>query len=310
MESDIKEVLISTTTFAEFDRTPLDCMEKKGLSYKLNPYGRKLNAGEVIELGKNAIGIVAGTEPFTNDVLLHLPKLRVISRCGSGTDNIDLESADKKGIKVYNTRGIPSRAVAELTVGVLLNLLRKITQMDRLVREGKWEKKMGALLYGKKVGIIGFGSVGQKVCELLSAFGAELSYCDIEPKDCSFTCAHKTFEEILKWADIVTLHLSLSKNCKCIIGNAEIELMKKGILIINLSRGGMVDEQALYNALKNGHISGAALDVFEHEPYEGPLRALDNIILTPHVGSYAKETRIEMETEAVSNLLKGFGVLR
>jgi len=251
------------------------------------------------------IGIIAGTESLNNNVFPYLQELKVISRCGSGIDNVDLRVAQERGIKVYNTPDVATRAVAELTVGVILNLIRKVNQVDRIIRDGNWDKRMGNLLYGKKVGIVGFGRIGQKVGELLSIFGTELSYYDIEPKYSSINCAQKTFKEILAWADIITLHLSYSEGCKSIIGKRELELMKKGSWLINLSRGGVVDEQALYQVLKNGHLSGAAVDVFEQEPYSGPLRELDNIILTPHIGSYARETRIEMEIRAVKNLLKG-----
>ncbi|MBL7129814.1 MAG: phosphoglycerate dehydrogenase [Candidatus Omnitrophica bacterium] len=305
IKQEIKQILISTTAFAEFDKTPLTLLEENGFNYSLNPYRRKLKATEIIELAKEAVGIIAGTERLSDDIFSHLQKLKVISRCGSGMDNVDLQSAQKRGIKVYNTPDGPTRAVAELTVGVILNLLRHINQTDRIIRDGNWKKEMGNLLYGKKVGIIGFGRIGQKVCELLSAFGVELSYCDIEPKSCPINCSQKTLKEILTWADILTLHLSCSGGSKYIMGKRELSLMKQGSWLINLSRGGVVDEKALYDALKNGHLCGAAMDVFEQEPYDGPLRGLDNIILTPHIGSYAKEARIKMEIQAVENLLKG-----
>ena len=164
---------------------------------------------------------------------------------------------------------------------------------------------MGNLLCGKRVGIIGFGRIGQKVGELISAFGAELAYTDVEPKASSFACVKKGLDEILGWADIITLHLSILKNSEPLIGNKEFNLMKKGSWFINVSRGNAVDENALHLVLKSGHLSGAALDVFVKEPYIGPLKELDNVILTPHIGSYARESRIKMEKEAVENLIKG-----
>lgn len=310
MKQENKQILISTTTFAEFDRTPLILLDEKEFSYAFNPYRRKMKTEEIIELARDSVGIIAGTESLNDDVLSHLEKLRVISRCGSGVDNVDLKAAQKKGIKVYNTPDGPTRAVAELTIGLILNLLRKVNQMDRFVRNGNWVKEIGNLLYGKKVGIVGFGRIGQKVGELISTFGTEIAYCDIAIKDCKIECKRKEFEEILPWSDILTLHLSLVEGHKLVMGERELMLMKKGSWLINISRGGIVDEMALYNAIKNGHLSGAALDVFEQEPYtKGPLRELDNIILTPHIGSYAKEARIKMETEAARNLLKGLEVM-
>jgi len=300
-----KKILIATTSFGKFDKGPLDLIEEKGFSYIINPYRRKLKSDEIILLGKDVIGIIAGTESLTDEVFSHLSNLRAVSRCGVGMDNVDIEALERRKIKFYNTPDAPTRAVSELTVGVILDLLRKVGQMDRIVRDGGWEKKMGNLLYGKKVGIIGFGRIGQKVSELLSGFSVELSYYDIENKVPPIDCSKKEFEEILSWADIISLHLSLSKGSEFIIGEKEINLMKKGGFLINLSRGGIIDEEALYRSLKSNHLSGAALDVFKEEPYRGHLRELDNVILTPHIGSYAREVRVQMEKEAVRNLLKG-----
>lgn len=299
------KIVITTTSFGKYDNLPAELCKAKRFEVILNPFGRKIKSDELVELAKEAVGLIAGTEPITEAVLLKLPSLKVISRCGAGLDNVDIDAAKRLGIKVFNTPDAPTLAVAELTVGLILNLLRKINQMDASIRNDRWEKLMGNLLFEKKVGIIGFGLIGQKVGELLVAFGVKLAYCDLEPKVCSFNCSEKRFEEILSWADILTLHLSPSKGCNPIIGMRELGLMKKGGWLINVSRGGVVDEKAIYLSLKEGHLSGVAIDVFEQEPYIGPLKNLDNVILTPHVGSYAKEARIEMEKQAVENLLKG-----
>ena len=303
-----KKVFISTTTFAEFDREPLELLEQKGYNFKLNPYKRKMTSEEIAEHGKGALGLVAGTETLDERLFEKLETLKVISRCGSGMDNVDIGAAGKRGIKVCNTPDGPALAVAELTVGLFLNILRKITKMDRLVRLKKWEKNMGNLLFGKNVGIIGFGRIGQKVARLISAFGAGIIYFDVKDKpgiDSEYK--NKSLSELLKEADIVTLHLSFSGKKGAVIGGKELRLMKKGSVLINASRGGAVDEAALYEALKKGHLSGAALDVFGDEPYSGPFLELDNIILTPHIGSYAKEARVKMEVDAVKNLLFALG---
>jgi D-3-phosphoglycerate dehydrogenase len=299
------KVAITTTSFAEFDDQSLQALSDSGFEVALNPYGRKLSGDEVIKIAADAVGLIAGTELLDKIVLEKLPLLKVISRCGAGLDNVDLDTAEKLGIKVFNTPDAPTLAVAELTIGLILNLLRKVHVMNEAARKGIWEKKMGNLLSGKKVGIIGFGRIGQKVGELLSAFGVELRYCDVEAKDCKFKCGRMPLDHLLSWADIITLHVSLSAEHKSLISRKELEAMKKGGLLINVSRGGVVDEQALYNALYKNHLSGAALDVFEREPYKGPLTKLDNIIITPHIGSYAAESRIRMEFQSVENLLRG-----
>ncbi len=298
----MNKIAITTTTFGEYDKGPLNLLSKNGFQVKLNSFRRKLKKGEVIELCKDVIGIIAGTETLDSDTIRTLSNLKVISRCGAGIDNVALVDADRIGIKVYNTPDAPTSAVAELTVGLILNLLRKICWMDRELSSGKWHKKMGNLIHGKKVGIKGFGRVGRKVAELLKPFGCEIAYADPFVEDGLLGLNRLSLEDLLGWADIITIHVSVSEK---LIGEREFQLMKKGTYIVNTSRGGVIDELVLYKYLTNGYLSGAALDVFKDEPYTGPLKELDNVIITPHIGSYAKEARIEMERQAVENLLRG-----
>jgi D-3-phosphoglycerate dehydrogenase len=297
-----KKIAITTTSFAKFDTKPIDLLKEKGYAIVTNTYKREIKGNEIIEICKGCIGIVAGTEKYEREILTELKGLKVISRCGVGMDNVDIATANSLGMQVVNTPLGPTLAVAELTVGLILGLLRKINRMDSDIRKGKWEKLMGNLLNKKKVGILGFGRIGQKTAELLKVFGVDLAYFDIEDKN-SLNAKKMEFDDILGWADIIVLHLSASKG-KVLIGIDEIAKLKKGSIFINVSRGGVAAEEPLLEALKNGQIAGAALDVFEKEPYAGPFIELDNVILTPHIGSYAKEARIEMETQAVINLLE------
>ena len=299
------KIAITVSSFVEYDRTPLKHLRKKGFEVINNTFSRRLNKKETLELCRRCIGIIAGTEIYDSDILEKLSEIKVISRCGAGVDNIDLDATKKLGIKVLNTPDVPTLAVAELTVGLILALLRKISLMDREIQGDLWKKRMGTLLSGKRVGIIGFGRIGRKVAELLKAIGAEIIYTDpnvTEKKAGIFP--RVDFKELLKNSDIISLHLSYSKENYRLIGQEEFSLMKQGAFLINCSRGGIVDENALYSALKEGKLAGAALDVFEQEPYNGPLKELDNVVLTPHIGSYAKESRIEMEMQAVRNLLE------
>lgn len=298
----MKKVAITTTSFGEHDDSPLELCKKKGLMVVLNPYKRKIEADELVELAEDAVGLIAGTECITEEVISKLPALKVISRCGAGLDNVDLDAVKRRGIKLLNTPDAPTLAVAELTVSLILNLLRGVCRMDRELRDDLWQKRMGNLLYGKKVGIKGFGRIGRKVAELLRPFGCEMAYSDPFVEDLSSPLKRLSLDELLGWADIVSIHISANEK---IIGERELRLMKKGAWLVNTSRGKVLDESALYENLKNGHLSGAALDVFEQEPYTGPLMELDNIILTPHIGSYAKEARVEMERQSVENLCKG-----
>lgn len=302
-------IAITTSSFGECNKNPVDLLMDNGFDVIMNPFRRTLKGNEIVDLCKGCIGIIAGTEVLNARALESLTQsmipvsdLKVISRCGAGLDNVALDAARNLGIKVFNTPDAPTLAVAELTVGLILNLLRKISYMDRNVRSEHWKKSMGNILSGKKVGIIGFGRIGKKVAGLLKALGCKVRYYDVrtEVSDCG--TERVELDELLKSSDIVSIHVSLKE---LLIGDVEINKMKKGAYLINVSRGGVVKEEALYAALKNGHLSGAAIDVFEQEPYSGPLKELDSAILTPHIGSYALETRVEMEEQAVENLLKG-----
>lgn len=296
------KIAVTTTSFGKYDSIPLQLCEDEGFSVSLNPYGRKVTSDELIELAKDAVGIIAGTENISENVLLKLPWLKVISRCGVGLDSVDIGSAKKLGIEVLNTPDAPTLAVAELTICLIMNLLRKPAQMNKEICEGIWKKRMGLLLCGKNVGIIGFGRIGRKVADLLYPFCCRVAFYDPFVESSETGIEKLPLDDLLLSADIVTMHVSVNDR---IIGNKELRMMRKGSFLVNVSRGGVIDEQALYNCLKEAHLSGAALDVFESEPYKGKLRELDNVMLTPHIGSYAREARIEMEKQAVKNLIKG-----
>lgn len=296
----MKKVAITTTSFAKGDTRPMEMLKEEGLEIVVNGLGRKLSKDETISLCSGCVAILAGTENYSRDVLVKLAGLKVISRCGVGMESIDLKTANEMGIEVVNTPAGPTTAVAELAVALILDLLRKVSFMDRAIRSGGWEKVMGNLLSGKNVGIIGFGRIGEKVAALLEPFGCKIMYTDIA-RDAVKNFKNVPLTELLKKSDIVSIHVSSKET---LIGEKELMAMKKSALIVNMSRGEVVDERALYRALKDGHLGGAALDVFNEEPYGGSLRELDNVVLTPHVGSYALEARIGMEIEAVENLLK------
>ena len=304
----MNRILITPSIFGKDDSTPLSSLRNAGYEAIINPYGRKLTEDEVLNLllELKPVGIIAGVEPLTARVLQQAKGLRVISRCGAGLENVDLDAARSLGIIVTNTPDAPTQAVAELTIGLIFNLLRRISFLDRELREGKWTKETGSLVRDKKVGIIGLGRIGKRVAEILLALGAKVAGTDIQP---DYGWLQKSqvsllsLEELLKQSDILCLHVSHAASNKDLIGRKELETMPEGAYLINTSRGEVIDHDALYSVLTSGHLSGAALDVFDQEPYTGPLTRLDNVVLTPHIGSYAKETRLEMETQAVKNLL-------
>jgi D-3-phosphoglycerate dehydrogenase len=189
---------------------------------------------------------------------------------------------------------------------MIFDLLRKLTYHTTLLRSKRWEKVPGFLLAGKKVGIMGLGRIGKKVGEIMIKLDADVYGMDLIPDTKwadSLGMKIVPFDDLLRQSDILSIHLSTIKDKPLYLGEKEIRSMKRGAILINTARGQMVDETALYNALKDGHLDGAALDVFPEEPYKGKLCELDNIILTPHVATLTKESRIQMEVEATLNLI-------
>lgn len=295
-------IAITTSSFAQYSDEPYRLLKETGIEYVSNPFGRQLTEEEAIDLLNGCVGVAAGTEPLTARLMDALPHLKVISRCGVGLDNVNLKAAAARGIKVCNTPDGPTLAVAELTLAYALALLRKITQMDRELRAGAWKKRMGNTIRGKKLGIIGFGRIGQAVAAIFTPLGVEVAFND--PVVDSEIYQKMSVKDLLTWSNILSLHSSKSGGECSLFSFEQLCTMKPGSWIINAARGGLVDESALYTLLKSGHLSGAAIDVFEREPYHGPLKELDNVILTPHIGSYARESRIQMEIDTIKNLIK------
>jgi D-3-phosphoglycerate dehydrogenase len=302
------KVLISSRSFGKIDSEPTDILKNAGFEVIFNPYDRKLSKSEFIELIGESVGLIAGTEQITEDVLIHARSLKVISRYGVGMDNIDQNAAKKRGIKVYNTPNAPSKAVAELTLCIVLNLLRRIPESSSSMGNGKWDPQMGHSLHNKTIGIIGLGRIGKEVVRLLKPFDLKILAYEMYP-DHDFVASHSirivSLDELLSLSDIVSIHLPLMEETVNIIGEKELSLMKSTSILINTARGGLVDEGALAQALMNRTISAAGIDAFKEEPYSGQLLGLKNVMLTPHIGSFTEETRKIMELETVENLLKG-----
>ena len=211
---------------------------------------------------------------------------------------------DRLGIDVFNTPDAPTQAVAELTIAHMLNSLRHISTTDSNMRSGKWTPTMGSLLATKTVGLIGVGRIGSAVAKLAQAFGARV--IGFDPVVSSHNSVELlSLDEVLNQADIVSLHVPINDQTHHIVNASAISRMKPGSIVVNVSRGGLIDESALHDALKSQHLSGAALDCFEDEPYSGPLLQIPGVHVTAHMGSYARETRDLMEVEASTNLVNG-----
>jgi D-3-phosphoglycerate dehydrogenase len=274
-----------------------------------NTSSRRLTEGELIPALRDAEGVIAGTEPFTRRVLGSSPVLRAISRVGSGTDSIDHEAASERKIAILATREAPVRAVAEHTVALMLASLKQIPFLDRAIREGKEAVVPGRMLQGKAVGIIGLGRIGHQVARFLETFGCRILYYDILPaKNPGAAWERKeTLRQVLEESDILSLHATPPVSGKPILDEEAFHSIKRGVIIINTSRGSLIDEDALLRAIRNGTVAGAGLDVFRTEPYRGQLLTCPQVIATPHVASNTWESREAMEYEAAENLLEALG---
>jgi len=301
-------ILVTTSSFASYSSEPLKLLDEEGYKIELNQTGRKITSDELLSYAKGCEGLIAGTEQYSKDVLSRMENLKVISRLGVGIDNIDINETKKLNIKVFTTQTSPSLAVAELAIGSMLNLARKIPFMNQQMKVGKWEKSMGILFSQKTLGIVGLGTIGKKVAELLTGFNLKILAFD-NIQDDEFSRKHGIdfcdLDELLRNSDFVSIHLNASKENHHLINKSKLNLMKEDAFLINTSRGEVVDEKAVEEALRKGRLGGAALDVFEKEPYDGKLNGLENVFLTPHIGSYAKEIRIKMEIDATKNLING-----
>lgn len=300
-----RSVLVTTSTFNLKNFHDLRKLELAKIDVVLNPLKRRLTEDEVSRLlTGDVVGMIAGLEPLTEMVLNRAPNLKIIARCGTGLDSVDVDAATKLGISVFNTPDAPTRAVAELTIGHILGLLRHISETDRNIRAGKWIGIMGSLLQGKTVGIVGYGRIGKAVGELALAFGATIIVSDSMPA-ADESVKQVALNDLFQQSDVISLHIPYTAESHYIVGEAAIALMKPTALVINVSRGGLIDEAALFLALQSSAIAGAALDCFESEPYTGPLLNLENVHVTAHMGSYARETRDQMETDASAALVRG-----
>lgn len=304
-----RRVLITTVPFGQYDRRPIEMLEAEGIDYVINPIGRRLTAAELQEMICGFGVLIAGTEPITADVVQAAARLQCIVRVGIGLDNVALAETRARGITVCYTPDAPSPAVAELTIGLMLSLLRDIAGADRRLRSGVWHRVPGRRLAEMTVGVIGVGRIGRRVIQhLRGGFpGVRLLANDLDP-DLEFGRAHGVDwvakETLYGAADVISLHLPLTPQTRRLITRREIDLMNPDVVLINTSRGNMIDERDLAAALRDGRIAGAALDVFEQEPYVGELTSFDRCLLTCHMGSMSRDCRTQMEIEAVDEALR------
>ena len=253
--------------------------------------------------------IVRSATTVDAQMLERAPELKVVGRAGVGVDNIDVAAASERGVAVMNAPGGNTVSAAELTMALLLSVARRVADADRSMREGKWERSkfQGVELRGRTLGVIGAGRIGGAVAERCRAFGMEVIVHDpYLPVDrlAELRFPVVEMETLLEQADVITLHVPLTAETRGLIGEAAFDTMKKGAFLINVSRGGVVDETALARALVEGTIGGAGLDVYETEPLsaESPLLSAPNLVLTPHLGASTKEAQVQVALEVAASL--------
>jgi len=302
-------ILITAFPFGISTKT-IQQLEATGMPYQANPYRRRFTEAELITHIGDASILIAGTEPITAAAMDAAPNLRLIAKVGIGLDNVDLNAAKTRGIAVTYTPDAPAPAVAELTVGLILDLLRGISSANSLMHEKQWSRILGRRIDELTVGIVGVGRVGRRLIRILrGGFPNARVLCnDLEPDE-HFGREVAGLEWVTKpqlysESDVVTLHVPLTQTTRGLVGEREILTMKPKAVLINTSRGGIVDEQALAAALRSHRLAGAAIDVFEPEPYSGILTNVDECILTCHMGSMSEDCRIAMESEAVEEVVR------
>ncbi|KLU62253.1 hydroxypyruvate reductase [Peptococcaceae bacterium CEB3] len=302
-------ILVTPTSFCQKHRSVAkDMLEKFADDIVYNPLDRPLHEDEVSGLLEGVDGYIAGLDHITSRVLRNAPSsLKVISRYGAGCDRVDLQAAFEKGIAVTNTPGVNSEAVAELTFGLMLAAARKISFLDRKVKEGEWPRTSGVELCGKTLGIIGLGAIGKCVAIRGRGFSMRVlaydPFADREYADQN-SIQSVSLDELLQKADFISLHVPLNEQTRNLINREVLAGMKKGAILVNTARGGLIDEAAALEALKSGKLGGLGLDAFEQEPPgNSPLFALENVVTTPHTGAHTVEAVGKMGMLAVQNLI-------
>jgi len=301
--------ILVTPTSLQPDRksAALDRLKEFSEDLVFNSLGRPLEEDELIPLLKDCDGYIAGLDQVTARVIDSCSKLKVISRYGVGADRVDLQAAKAKGIAVTNTPGANAEAVGELAFALILSAARQVSYLDKSTRDGGWVRSTGMELKGKTIGIMGLGAIGRVVARCAEGFDMKviaydpyinLGYCkEHDISSCSF-------DEVTERSDVITLHLPLMDSTRHIISREAISRMKDGVIIVNASRGGIIDEDAAYDALKSGKIGGLGLDAFEIEPpVNSPLFEFSNVVVTPHTGAHTKEATDNMAGMSVQNAI-------
>jgi D-3-phosphoglycerate dehydrogenase / 2-oxoglutarate reductase len=300
----VKRVLVTPRSLTHGDHPAFERLRQAGWDVVLGPKGRLPDEEELCDLVQGCVGWIAGVEPVSPKVLAAAKMLRVISRNGSGVDNIPLADAAQRGITVLRANGANAQGVAELTLGLALLAARNLG--DRGLKEGIWRRSMGAELNGRKVAVVGYGRIGQAVARLFAAFGSVVSV--IEPLDVATEpFARVDLESAIREAELITLHCPPSADGKPLLSKALLSGTRPGLTLINTARRTLVDEEGLLPQLENGRIAAYCSDVFDQaDESAATLIAHPRVIATPHLGAFTRESVDRAALEAVQNLLTFF----
>tara|TARA_A100000164_G_C21850815_1_gene744883 strand:- start:207 stop:1160 length:954 start_codon:yes stop_codon:yes gene_type:complete len=300
----MRKLLIATSSFGKIDNSYNSFFKKNNIKLIYNEFKRKLKKEELINILKDekVTSVIAGLEEYDKEVISK-SNLKIIVRLGSGISNVNLDYAKKKKIKIFSSPLPTIRSVTELTVGALLVLIRNLDYSNTSLKNKKWKRFKGELISEKKILILGYGRIGKAVSKALMDLGAEIYVSDPKIKKIKNQRINKVgLSKGLKMCDVISVHTNTEKE---LIGKNEFKLMKRGSIILNCSRGKTISEKYLISSIKKGIISRAWLDVFNEEPYYGELTKLDNVFLTPHIGSFTSKTREQMEAECL-NIIKNY----
>jgi D-3-phosphoglycerate dehydrogenase len=308
MSHDKPRVLIGSRSFGQIFPEHIRRLEEAGCEVIPNGVGRAYRAAELMTALQGVDAIITGTDELTAAVIQAAGRLRTIAKHGIGLETIDLDAARARGIVVSATPAASSDAVADLALALLLAVARKIVPAHLSTQAGRWKNFTGMELRDKVLGIVGLGRIGQQVCMRAQGFGMRVIAYDPYPNH-TFAAAHNVsfvpLAALLATADVVTLHAPPEPGRGPLLGADALAAMKPGSLLINTARGALVDEAALADALRGGHLGGAGLDAFVDEPPTGsPLLALENVVLTPHIGGSTVDGRRRMGEMTVENVLR------
>ena len=301
-------VLVATRSFGSTSQKPWDVLTEAGCDVKKADMKGEISEERLIDLLRDIDGAVVGVVPMTRHVLEASPRLKVVSMHGVGVDHIDLQAASQHGVVVANCPGANDQAVADLAIGLMIAVARQIPCADQALRREEWGRYSGSELWNRTLGLIGYGRIGRGVAKRALGFDMNVIVYDpyILPEQVGLPGVQLSgLEEVITSADFLSLHAALTDETRQIIGESQLRSMKPTAFLINTARGGLVDEAALYLALSQKWIAGAALDVFVNEPPLGsPLLGLENLVVTPHVGAHTQEAIERMGVMAAQNVVQ------